>query len=152
MKKRYLIDTIFALLTIYSLLILLPGSLFYTPITYSITSVVSGETPEVLIDRKTTFFSFLATYNVDVRYASGDSKNAVACGSGTTHEYLANLSGVRISSLREWAANDSRCSRLPIGKYYSKTCWRIHQPFFGLVNDKNVCTKVAFFSIYEDQK
>lgn len=37
---------------------------------------------------------------------------------------------------------------LPLaGTYYVKTCWTIHQPFWGVVPNKSVCTEPSIFRI-----
>lgn len=89
-----------------------------------------------------------------------DSHNDVACeGSGGPFTYQESRGVLSGKDLVWWSDNDPRCGNLPVGSYWTETCWTVVSParsllpsalkdIFGwLLPPKRVCRTTLPFEI-----
>jgi hypothetical protein len=70
------------------------------------------------------------SYSVVVRNADG----AVVCeGRGGPFTYKIVNGPLIGKDLVWWAAGDGRCGRIPVGSYWSETCWKVETPLAALL-------------------
>lgn len=119
---------------VWVLLAATPASLWYNAGTVYVEDSVSG-TPPSMIYRGGPVRDFKGNYKVILRDAATEK---------TVYESESGVFGYRTGvergdiDLKWWAPLFEY--PLPPGTYFIETCWTVHQPFWGLVPNKNTCT------------
>lgn len=134
----------------YSVMVFLPIDSFWyrpkvemlqvTPTNYGEPVVVYYD-HVVLQDISLSYATRIIRFNDD-----GQSEGVCTTNSGPPSELSADLRLPQVMDL-QWWTDDASCSRLGPGYYVMKTCWTVHDIFYGVIPPKTICLESNVFEI-----
>lgn len=125
----------------YFAMAMVPVSFWYDVGEITVADVEQGE-PILLEYNGSAVRPFVGSYSVIARRFT--SRQITCDASSAPFPYELDVDRPDPIPMEWWAPSDTRCHRLPAGAYSLKTCWTVHQPFWGLVPSKTECARAHF--------
>lgn len=123
---------------------LVPATYWYDPRDMRIDDIVEGDQLELLYSGGTVR-DFIGSYSVIMREAGRNE--IVGEDRSARFRYRSDSNRPDPLTIEWWAPGDERFHNLRPGSYQMRTCWTVHDAFFGLVPGKTVCSESNIFRV-----